>query len=151
MYFGLDIFLEAVASVYVVGICGRQWHTQGRNWVNVGQQMRKMWNFAMFKFLYLPQMWTDSHNPKTKMIRAMRPTKYSNIVELWPSWKRYWPKKAKNGIFWGPVGQTRSSNMAASQKIDFLTLVSNSTLNTFGGLSRTVKAVIGVNLTISPC
>jgi len=39
--------------------------------------------------------------------------------------------------------------MAATQQNDFLTLVSYSTLNTFGGLSRTVNALPSWNLTIS--
>jgi len=40
--------------------------------------------------------------------------------------------------------------MATTQKIDFLTLVSYSLPNTFGGLSRTVTELYWVNVTIAP-
>jgi len=150
MNFGLDIFLRTLASIYVAVICGRWWHMQGRNWVNVGQRISKMWNFVTFEFPYLPPISADSYHPKTKMCRSMRPTKYSSDVGTISPQETKPAKKRPKMTFWGPVGQTGSRNMAATRQNDFLTQVSYSTLNTFGGLSRTVKALPWWNLTISP-
>ena len=61
------------------------------------------------------------------------------------------PKNGQKWHFWGPVSQTGSINMAATQQNDFLTPVSYSTLNTFGGLSRTVKALPSWTLPLAHC
>jgi len=62
----------------------------------------------------------------------------------------YGQKLGKNGRLRGHRGKTGSRNMAANQKIDFLTLVSYSLPNTFGSLSRTVTELYWLNVTIKP-
>ena len=55
-----------------------------------------------------------------------------HLSHLGPIARPHRPKNGKNGPPRGPRGQTGSRNMAATTQIDFLTLVSYSTLNTFG-------------------
>ena len=67
------------------------------------------------------------------MFRSMRPTKYSSDFGTTSHQGAKTAQKRPKMAFWGPVGQTGSRNMAATRQINFLTLVSYSTLNTFGG------------------
>jgi len=56
----------------------------------------------------------------------------------------------KNGRQEGRNGETGSRNMSATPKMNFLTLVSYSLPDTFGGLSRTVTELYWWNLSITP-
>jgi len=67
---------------------------------------------------------------------------------------RWGPHRSKNRQKWhfeGPVCQTGSRNMAATRKINFLTLVSYLTLNTFGVYLAPLRLCSGVTLPLAHC